>query len=418
MKQPPECGSTNEMLWFMNKHIKKRDYMSDWPRHRIEASLLFLPKILIESSATQLVHMNSNQTIYHSKFPPTISQVMAFDTAPSGYVDKDALRTQFAAAMSGMYRSEVPLYGDLIDIVREINEAMLGGANTKAQPSNVTGIHANIERLTQERHGAIRLGTPYELRTMKRVFEVLGMHPIGYYDLSIAGLPMHATCFRPLQVSSLEINPFRVFTTLLRPELLASEEARQLSLELLEKRNIFSNVLLSMLDVADIQGGRLKKEQGETFIKEAISTFSWQPVAAATFDQYQLLKAEHPILADIACFQSAHINHLTPRTLDISAVHSAMKKAGMAAKDAIEGPPGRECPILLHQTSFLALEEAVSFRNMKAHGSQKAMIEAGHKARFGEIEERGAAVTPKGRALLVSHLCLIWPTSSPSTPPS
>ncbi|KAJ6178240.1 hypothetical protein N7519_008701 [Penicillium mononematosum] len=328
---------------------------------------------------------------------------MVSTTTPTTYVDKDALRTRFAAAMSSMYRSEVPLYSDLIDIVHDANERMLSSVNAKAQPSDATGIKANIERLTQERHGAIRLGTPYELRTIKRIFEVLGMHPIGYYDLSIAGLPMHATCFRPLTVSSLNSNPFRVFTTLLRPELLASEEARRLSLKLLEKRNIFSDLLLNILDVAEMQGGRLKEEQTEAFIQEALSTFSWQSVAAATIDQYQVLKAEHPILADIACFQSAHINHLTPRTLDISAVHLAMKKAGMAAKDAIEGPPARECPILLRQTSFLALEEAVRFRQNESQsialGSQKAMIEARHKARFGEIEERGAAVTPKGREL-------------------
>ncbi|CAI7622751.1 unnamed protein product [Penicillium discolor] len=277
---------------------------------------------------------------------------MTSTTTSSMYVDKDALRARFAAAISSMYRSEVPLYGDLIDIVRDTNESVLNGINAKLQCSDATGIKADIERLTQERHGAIRLGTPYELRTIKGVFEIL-----------------------------------------------ASEEARRLSLELLEKRDIFSDLLLSILNAAELQGGRLKEEQTETFIREALSTFSWQSVAAATFDQYQVLKAEHPILADIACFQSAHINHLTPRTLDITAVHLAMKRAGMAAKDAIEGPPARECPILLRQTSFLALEEAVQFRSMDTHGLQKSMVEASHKARFGEIEERGAAVTPKGREL-------------------
>ncbi|KAJ5100140.1 hypothetical protein N7532_007141 [Penicillium argentinense] len=311
---------------------------------------------------------------------------MVSTTAASTYADKDGLRTRFAAAMSSMYRSEVPLYGDLIEIVRETNQSVLNATNAKSQSIDATGIKANIERLTQERHGAIRLGTPYELRTIKRIFEVLGMHPIGYYDLSIAGLPMHATCFRPLRVSSLDTNPFRVFTTLLRPELLASEEARQLSLELLEKRNIFSTFLLNLLDVAEKQGGRLKEEQAETFIQEALTTFRWQSVAAATFDQYQILKAEHPILADIASFKSAHINHLTPRTLDISAVHLRMNKAGMAVKDDIEGPP-------------LVNAQQNENQGTDLSGSQELMIQASHKARFGEIEERGAAVTPKGREL-------------------
>ena len=316
------------------------------------------------------------------------------------YVESDVLRTRFAAAMSSMYRKEVPLYGYLIDIVRDTNQSALKNANTNAGPNHTAGIKASIERLTQERHGAIRLGTPYELRTIRRIFNVLGMHPIGYYDLSIAGLPMHATCFRPLTSASLEINPFRVFTTLLRPELIASEEARRLSLELLGKRDIFSDLLLETLDKAEKQGG-LKEEQTEIFIKEALRTFSWQPVAATTFDQYHVLRAEHAILADIACFQTAHINHLTPRTLNIAAVHLAMKNAGMAVKDGIEGPPARSCPILLRQTSFLALEEAVRFRKRESQSIQmgEPLIKASHKARFGEIEERGAAVTLKGREL-------------------
>ena len=111
------------------------------------------------------------------------------------------------------------------------------------------------------------------------------------------------------------------------------------SLELLGKRNIFSNVLMELLDVLEAQGGRVTDDQSEPFIHEALRTFSWQSVAAATFNQYPALKAEHLILADIASFQSAHINHLTPRTLDIPAVQTAMKEAGMAVKSQIERHP-------------------------------------------------------------------------------
>jgi uncharacterized glyoxalase superfamily metalloenzyme YdcJ len=54
-------------------------------------------------------------------------------------------------------------------------------------------------------------------------------------------------------------------------------------------------------------------------------------------------------------------------------------------------------PILLRQTSFKALEEAVLFA-----GEMRGT----HTARFGEIEQRGVALTPKGRQLydeLLSH---------------
>lgn len=307
------------------------------------------------------------------------------------YVHADDLRTAFALAMSQMYRNEVPLYGDLIQIVQGVNQKVLQNSTNESSTPD------SLERLTLERHGAIRLGKPAELRTVRRIFSVLGMKAIGYYDLSAAGLPMHATCFRPVDASSLATNPFRVFTTLLRPELLRSDQARDLSLRLLSKRQIFSEELLRVLDVADKQGQRLNAEQAEIFIKEGLQTFSWAPTAEATYAEYQLLKSEHPILADIASFRTAHINHLTPRTLDIDLARRAMCEEGMAAKDRIEGPPARKCPILLRQTSFLALEEPIEFKC----GTQtdSGLISGFHKARFGEIEERGAAVTPKGREL-------------------
>lgn len=331
-------------------------------------------------------------------FQATAILTMSAEGTSTRYANEDVLRTRFAAALSAMYRAEVPLYGDLIEFVRDINASAQQSISETNQPNFTPGVYASIERLTQERHGAVRLGTPYELQTIKRIFRVLGMHPIGYYDLSIAGLPMHATCFRPLTIPSLDRNPFRVFTTLLRPELPASEEARRLSLQLLKKRNIFSDELLRILDQVDRQRGKLKEDQTDVFIDEALSTFRWQSIAAATFNEYQTLKVTHPILADIVCFQTAHLNHLTPRTLDIVAVQSAMKKAGMAAKAQIEGPPARECPILLRQTSFLAIEEPVQFRRDE-NQSIDALVKASHRARFGEIEQRGAAVTPKGREL-------------------
>ncbi|NHN23202.1 DUF1338 family protein, partial [Bacillus amyloliquefaciens] len=59
-------------------------------------------------------------------------------------------------------------------------------------------------------------------------------------------------------------------------------------------------------------------------------------------------------------------------------------------KAVVEGPPPRAVPILLRQTSFKAIEEDVVFP-----GDQPGQ----HTARFGEIEQRGAALTPAGRAL-------------------
>jgi uncharacterized glyoxalase superfamily metalloenzyme YdcJ len=71
-----------------------------------------------------------------------------------------------------------------------------------------------------------------------------------------------------------------------------------------------------------------------------------------------------------------------------------MAKLGLRVKEKIEGPPRRNCPILLRQTAFRALDEKVTFPD-PIHGP----VEGVHTARFGEIEARGAALTTDGMNL-------------------
>jgi uncharacterized glyoxalase superfamily metalloenzyme YdcJ len=326
---------------------------------------------------------------------PSMPTIVSQNTQNHKFIHQDDLRSAFALSMSAMYKSEVPLYGDLVRIVEETNKHILGRKHQS--PGPVHGLDESI-RLDLERHGAIRLGMPQELATMRRLFALIGLHPVGYYDLSVAGLPMHATAFRPLASEALAVNPFRVFTTLLRPELVAWS-ARDIAMSQLSRRSIFSPALMELIHIGEKQHG-FTPDQGTTFVTESMKTFTWQPVATTSHDTYLTLKREHPILADVACFGSAHINHLTPRTLDIDMAHAQMKAQGLDVKSRIEGPPLRSIPILLRQTSFLALEEKVRFPcTTNTHKSPSPLSEGYHRARFGEIEQRGAAVTPRGRRL-------------------
>ncbi len=125
-------------------------------------------------------------------------------------------------------------------------------------------------------------------------------------------------------------------------------------------------------------------------MQEALETFRWHQSATVDEETYRALHNEHRLIADVVCFPGCHINHLTPRTLDIDRVQSMMPECGIEPKILIEGPPRREVPILLRQTSFKALEETVLFAGQK---------QGTHTARFGEIEQRGVALTPKGRQL-------------------
>ncbi|MBR9825661.1 MAG: VOC family protein [Alphaproteobacteria bacterium] len=295
------------------------------------------------------------------------------------FVSADELRTRFSTGMSRMYRDEVPAYGTLLDIVETVNE----------QAPDAPVETASAGRLSVERHGAIRLGTARELFDMRRMFALLGMEAVGYYDLSVAGIPVHSTAFRPTSPHALARNPFRVFTSLLRLDLIASDELRAKAQSLLQARSIFTPLALDLCSRAEQIGG-LTADEADVFVAEFTKTFQWHAQAPVTAALYEELLASHRLTADIVSFKGPHINHLTPRTLDIEAVQAQMPEHGIAPKAVIEGPPARQCPILLRQTSFKAIVEPVLFADGES---------GQHLARFGEIEQRGAALTPKGRAL-------------------
>ncbi|WP_315132749.1 VOC family protein [Achromobacter marplatensis] len=313
------------------------------------------------------------------------------------FVNPDQIRAWFSRAMSDMYKSEVPLYDTLLDLVAEVNAKTLAEQPELAEQLARTG---EIERLDIERHGAIRVGTPEELSNMRRVFAVMGMQPVGYYDLSPAGVPVHSTAFRATHEASLQASPFRVFTSLLRLELIDDVALRDKAARILAARQIFTARALELAGRFETQGG-LNDADAREFVTEALHTFRWHSEATVSLDDYRELHGQHRLIADVVAFKGPHINHLTPRTLDIDEAQAEMPRRGVSAKAVIEGPPPRKCPILLRQTSFKALEEPVLFAGADGQNGVGS-----HTARFGEIEQRGIALTRKGRALYDQSLDL------------
>lgn len=318
----------------------------------------------------------------------------------SAYVSSDEIRDQFSSAMSAMYQQEVPHYGTLLSLVEAVNQEVLAAnpaLNNALQDSD------ELARINVERHGAIRVGSADELAMLRRMFAVMGMEPVGYYDLAAAGVPVHSTAFRPIADGALKRNPFRVFTSLLRLELIEKAELRAQASAILSSRDIFTAKVKTLIERFEQQGG-LSATDTEQFVQEALETFRWHDHATVDLATYDRLHNEHRLIADVVCFHGPHINHLTPRTLDIDEVQRRMPSVGIDPKATIEGPPRRDCPILLRQTSFKALEETIAFANA---------AEGKHTARFGEIEQRGIALTRKGRELY-DHLLAVARDNAPT----
>ncbi len=300
----------------------------------------------------------------------------------------DALRATFAQALSNMYQAEMPKYREMGELVRHVNQEAM-----RAEPELAPGPRdaGALDRLGLSQHGAIRIGTSKELEDIRRLFAVMGMFPVGYYNLSTAGIPVHSTAFRPIHDDALRRSPFRVFTSLLRLDLIDDADLRQEAAKIVGWRDILTPRCRALLDAYDRDGG-LDEALTDEFVSEAVETFRWHGAATTSAATYERLRAAHQLIADIVCFKGPHINHLTLRTLDIDAAQRAMAAAGLNPKPIIEGPPRRRCPILLRQTSFKALAESVSFEPPDGAAAL-------HMARFGEIEQRGAALTEAGRAL-------------------
>ncbi len=314
---------------------------------------------------------------------------------PSAFVSTDRIRSLFTEAMSQMYRTEVPQYGTLIELVADVNREVLAANPELRQRLNRAG---ELDRIDVERHGAIRLGTAEELFTIRRLFAVMGMQAVGYYDLSVAGVPVHSTCFRPIDQAALNVNPFRVFTSLLRLELIEDEALRAEAEAILAKRRIYTPRALALIERHEQTGGLTEAEAIE-FVAEALETFRWHGEATVSAETYKRLHDAHRLIADVVSFKGPHINHLTPRTLDIDEVQRRMPERGITPKAVIEGPPRRDCDILLRQTSFKALEEPIAFAD------EAGKKQGTHTARFGEIEQRGVALTAKGRVALRPAAC-------------
>ena len=302
------------------------------------------------------------------------------------------LRAAFALGLAAMYGREVPAYETLVEVTREINAevAVRDGGDAERLGS--------VARVSAERHGAIRVGTPRELAQAARVFAAFGMHPAGFYDLRDAGpgaVPVVSTAFRPLDADELARNPFRVFTSMLVVDdpRYFDDDTRAGLQAFLADRVLFPPELLTLADRAAAEGG-LPHDAADELLRRATAAFALSsiPVDRAWYDH---LEAISSVAADIGGVPTTHLNHLTPRVLDIDELQARMRSRGIEMIDEIQGPPAWEGPdVLLRQTSFRALAEDRVFRYPDGWVRTGAL-----RVRFGEVEQRGIALTPRGRAL-------------------
>lgn len=234
--------------------------------------------------------------------------------------DKFELQNRLFSELSRMFGKEVPLYDRALAV---------NGATNRAVCDLLGRLHrgfsigpAQLERTSGERHGAIRIGRPDEYRWVARFFGVFGMEPHNFYDMTAIGSksqPIIATAFRSV------LRPeHRVFTSLLMTDYF--DDATRARIEaLLAKREVFPARAKELIERAEREGG-LSAEDGDALVREGVDRiFRWTGKARDHRLYKELSDAGFKIAADIACFQSHHLNHLTPNTLLMDLYVAAMK---------------------------------------------------------------------------------------------
>jgi uncharacterized glyoxalase superfamily metalloenzyme YdcJ len=321
------------------------------------------------------------------------------------------LRATFVAALSRMFGAEVPAYTRLVEVSAGVNRDYAAAIRGDDRLGS-------LQRVTAERHGAIRVGSPGELADVADLFAAFGMYPVGFYNLreAVPPVPVVSTAFRPIDSKELARNPFRVFTSML-----ATADMRFFSVDLrgrverfLSRRRLFDPALIAEARRIASDGGA-DHERAQRFIADTVSAFalSREPIDRAWYDELTRVSA---VAADIAGVSTTHLNHLTPRVLDIDELYRRMTARGVTMIDAIQGPPRWDGPaVLLRQTSFRALAEPRRFREPDGTVSDGTL-----RVRFGEVEARGVALTPDGRrrydlAMSAPDTTAVWGDLFPDT---
>jgi uncharacterized glyoxalase superfamily metalloenzyme YdcJ len=295
----------------------------------------------------------------------------------AGFVDRISIQHRLFAKLSAMFAKEVPLYGGALAVNLASNRTVCDLLSARHPGFAITD--EQIDRTSGERHGAIRIGRPDEYRWIGRFFSVFGMQPHNYYDMSSVGAksqPVIATAFRST------MNPeHRVFSSLLRTDYFDVQTKARIE-ELLSTRDVFGDHARELIAKDERQGG-LSESDADALINEATTRiFKWTGRARDHGLYTELCDNGFKIAADIVCFESHHLNHLTPNTFWIDLYTTSMRRAMGLYDDAQ----------FRHQATQ-ALERLNADADMHYMRLHFRHLTSGEIDGFGDVD--AAAVTPE-----------------------
>ena len=236
------------------------------------------------------------------------------------FADPVEMQNTLFGELSSMFAKEVPMYDRSLAVNHVCNTTVCDLAARLH-----VGFAISPQQLNQtsgERHGAIRIGRPDEYRWITRYFAAFAMQPHNFYDMTNVGAkskPVIATAFRSV------VKPeHRMFTSLLVTDYFdATTRARVEAL--LSTREVISASAKHLIEKNETQGG-LNAHDFNALVREGVDRiFKWTGNARDHALYTELCDAGFKIAADIACFDSHCLNHLTPNTFCMDLYTASMK---------------------------------------------------------------------------------------------
>lgn len=241
-------------------------------------------------------------------------------TMSAPFADRIDMQHRLFAELSEMFGREVPLYDKSLLVNRVTNRAACDLLALVHPGFAITD--EQIHKTSGERHGAIRIGRPDEYRWVARFFACFAMEPHNFYDMANVGTrsqPIVATAFRSV------MNPeHRVFCSLLLTDSFDDETTARIE-GVLAQRSVFPDRAKALIEKAETCGGLDGDEAAELIRAGTDRIFKWTG-RARDYPLFKRLSDDgFKIAADIACFESHHLNHLTPNTFCMDLYTAAMK---------------------------------------------------------------------------------------------
>lgn len=310
------------------------------------------------------------------------------------WVESDEIRLKYVQMISDLFHSRYSVYGVVFDIVRDVNNmALIQNASLYDEMVK----KGQKQTFSQELSAHYILFNPGDLGIIRRIFAVMGLYPVGFYNLDLNGKSLASTLFKPLNKIALKQQPFRITVSLANQSF--DNECEQ------------HNVPKNRLDLSEKFLGLLQKFEKYSALNELDVHYFIQEL------QENLHKPDY----DMQCCEqrpfrssmnqireSIMIRSTSLACLNLPKVIEELKHFDLYAIDDLDGPSDRKHPLLFNKMNINLRSKHPDHQKSDSDNQNIPVFTI-------QLEQRGLALTAKGHQFFKSILSNLKSRLEPRT---